>query len=87
METFIRKITSRKLWIAVIVIVVCVASQFGVKPEEVGDVVATIDQIVARAGAIAAGLSYILSEAHIDAISVQAKNSDEKKSEKSESLQ
>lgn len=86
MENFIRKITSRKLWICIIVIVVCVASQLGVKPEEIGNVVATIDQIVARAGAIAAGLAYILSEAHIDAASVKAK-AEGKKSEDAESLQ
>jgi hypothetical protein len=60
MNTFLRKISSRKLWIAVVGIVVGVAAAFGIEESEYASVVGVI-------GAIASCVSYILGEAKIDA--------------------
>lgn len=60
MNTFIRKISSRKLWVAVIGVVVGLAAAFGIEESEYAPVVGII-------GAIASCVSYIIGEAKIDA--------------------
>lgn len=60
MNTFIRKISSRKLWIAVVGIVVGLAAAFGIDESEYAPVVGII-------GAVASCITYIIGEAKIDA--------------------
>jgi len=65
MNTFIRKISSRKLWVAVIGVVVGLAAAFGIDESEYAPVVGII-------GAIASCVTYIIGEAKIDAASANA---------------
>lgn len=60
MNTFIRKISSRKFWIAIVGIVVGLAAAFGIDESEYAPVVGII-------GAIASCVSYIIGESKIDA--------------------
>ena len=59
MNTFLRKIASRKLWIALVGVAVGLAAAFGVDESEYAPVVGII-------GAIASCISYIIGEAKID---------------------
>lgn len=63
MNTFIRKLSSRKLWVAIIGVVVGLAAAFGINESEYAPVVGII-------GAIASCVTYIIGEAKIDAASV-----------------
>lgn len=65
MNTFIRKISSRKLWVAIIGVVVGLAAAFGIEESEYAPVVGII-------GAIASCVTYIIGEAKIDAASANA---------------
>ena len=60
MQTFIRKITSRKFIVAVVGIVVGLAAAFGIQENEYA-------QIVGLIGSIVAAISYIAGEAKVDA--------------------
>ncbi len=59
-EQIFRKLTSRKLWIAVVGIIVGLATAFGIEENE-------YTQIVGTVGAIVSGLTYILGESIVDA--------------------
>lgn len=65
MNTFIRKISSRKLWVAIIGVVVGLAAAFGIDESEYAPVVGII-------GAIASCMTYIIGEAKIDAASAES---------------
>lgn len=60
MDTLTRKLSSRKLWIAVIGIIVGLATTFGLEESEWAPVVGVV-------GSIASCIAYILGEAKIDA--------------------
>ena len=60
MQTFLRKITSRKFIVAVVGIVVGLAAAFGIEENEYA-------QIVGLIGSIVAAISYIAGEAKVDA--------------------
>ena len=62
MNTFLRKLSSRKLWVAIIGVVVGLAAAFGIDESEYAPVVGII-------GAIASCVTYIIGEAKIDAAS------------------
>ena len=59
-EWIVQKLTSRKLWIAVIGIIVGLAAAFGIEENEYA-------QIAGVVGSICSGVAYILGEAKIDA--------------------
>ena len=67
MQTFIRKISSRKLWIAIVGVVVGLAAAFGIDESEYASVVGVI-------GAIASCVSYIIGEAKIDAAGAEGRD-------------
>jgi len=67
MQTFIRKISSRKLWIAIIGVVVGISAAFGIEESEYAPVVGII-------GAIASCVSYIIGEAKIDAAGAEGRD-------------
>lgn len=59
-DQIIQKLTSRKLWIAVVGIVVGLATAFGIEGNDYAPVVGTI-------GSIVSAITYILGESAIDA--------------------
>lgn len=59
-ETLIRKLSSRKLWAAVVGVVVGLAAVFGITENEYAQVVGVV-------GSIASVLGYISGEAKVDA--------------------
>ena len=59
-EMIFQKLTSRKLWVAVIGIVVGLAAAFGIQENDYA-------QIAGIVGSICSGVAYILGEAKIDA--------------------
>ena len=65
MKTFIRKISSRKLWVAIAGIVVGLAAAFGIDESEYAPVVGII-------GAIASCITYIIGESKVDAAGATA---------------
>lgn len=69
MNTFIRKITSRKLWIALVGVAVGLAAAFGIDESEYAPIVGII-------GAIASCISYIVGEAKIDTAYAQETKED-----------
>ena len=72
METFKRKLSSRKLWAAVVGVVVGLAAAFGID----GNDYAEIAGIVTSAVSI---VSYIFSEGAVDAASVSKNNAEDTK--------
>ena len=72
MQTFIRKITSRKFIVAVVGIVVGLAAAFGIQENEYA-------QIVGLIGSIVAAISYIAGEAKVDAAGAAKPSSSEVK--------
>lgn len=60
MQTFLRKISSRKLWAAIVGVIVGIASAFGIDSSEYAPIVGVI-------GAIVSCVAYIVGESHIDA--------------------
>lgn len=64
MQTFIRKITSRKFIVAVIGIIVGLAAAFGIEENEYA-------QMVGLIGSIVSAISYIIGEAKVDAAGAQ----------------
>lgn len=58
-EKIFQKLTSRKLWIAVVGIVVGLATAFGIPENEYAQIAGVI-------GSIASGIAYIFGEASID---------------------
>lgn len=69
-EQIFQKLTSRKLWVAIIGIVVGLAAAFGIEENEYA-------QIVGVVGSIGSGIAYILGEAKVDAAN-KAENSEAK---------
>lgn len=69
MKELIRKLSSRKLWGCIIGIIVGLAFSFGVRSEDVQPIVAEVEKIAGMIGAIASCITYIVSEAKIDAAS------------------
>lgn len=59
-----QKLTSRKLWFAVVGVVVGVAMAFGVEGTEIEEIVAMVSGALAAVGSI---LGYISGEAKVDA--------------------
>lgn len=59
MNNFLRKLTSRKLWVTVVGIVVGIAAAFGISENEYA-------QIVGLIGAIASALNYVHAEGQVD---------------------
>ena len=59
-NTIIRKLTSRKLWIAIVGIVVGLATAFGVQENEYAQIVGTV-------GSIVSAITYIMGESLVDA--------------------
>ena len=64
MQTFIRKITSRKFIVAVVGIIVGLAAAFGIEENEYA-------QMVGLIGSIVSAISYIIGEAKVDAAGAQ----------------
>lgn len=62
MSNFIRKLSSRKLWVAIVGIVVGLAAVFGIDENEYA-------QIAGVVGAVASAVSYIFAEGKVDAAS------------------
>lgn len=65
MNTFIRKITSRKLWIAIVGIVIGLATTFGISESEYSQVAGVVTSL-------ASVVSYIIGEAITDAARADA---------------
>lgn len=65
MKTLIRKLSSRKLWVAIAGIVVGLAAAFGIEESEYAPVVGII-------GAIASCVTYIIGESKVDAASANS---------------
>lgn len=59
MNNILRKLTSRKLWVTVVGIVVGIAAAFGITENEYA-------QIVGLIGAIAAAVNYVHAEGLVD---------------------
>lgn len=59
-DTIIRKLTSRKLWIAVVGIVVGLATAFGIEENDYAQIVGTV-------GSIVSAIAYIMGESLVDA--------------------
>ena len=60
MQTFLRKISSRKLWIAVVGIVVGLATTFGIQESEYNEVVGMVTTVASVVG-------YQFAESRVDA--------------------
>lgn len=60
MQTFLRKLSSRKLWIAVVGIVVGLATTFGIQESEYNEVVGAVTTVASVVG-------YLLAESRVDA--------------------
>ena len=58
-EVIVQKLSSRKLWVAVVGVVVGLAAVFGITENDYA-------QIVGLIGSIASAISYIFAEASID---------------------
>ena len=59
-EIILQKLTSRKLWVAVIGIIVGLAAAFGIEENDFA-------QIAGVVGSICSGVAYIIGEAKVDA--------------------
>lgn len=66
---FVKKLTSRKLWLAIAGIATGIAVIFGVQGSEITDVAGTI-------AALASVIGYIVTEGKIDAAAVKEVQSD-----------
>lgn len=60
MQTIIRKLSSRKLWIAVVGIVVGLATTFGIQESEYNEVVGMVTTVASVVG-------YLFAESRVDA--------------------
>lgn len=60
MQTFLRKLSSRKLWIAVAGIVVGLATTFGIQESE-------YNEIVGMVATVASVVGYLFAESRVDA--------------------
>ena len=59
-KTIMKKLTSRKLWVAIIGIIVGLATAFGIKENDYAQVAGVV-------GSICSGVVYIFGEAKVDA--------------------
>lgn len=60
MQTFLRKLSSRKLWIAVVGIVVGLATTFGIQESEYNEIVGMVTTVASVVG-------YLFAESRVDA--------------------
>ncbi len=60
MNTFLRKLSSRKLWIAVVGVVVGLATTFGIQESDYNEVAGMITTVASVVG-------YLLAESRVDA--------------------
>ena len=60
MQTFIRKLSSRKLWIAVVGIIVGLATTFGIQESDYNEVAGMVTTV-------ASVLGYLMAESRVDA--------------------
>lgn len=60
MNNILRKLTSRKLWVTIVGVVVGIAAAFGITENDYA-------QIVGLIGAIAAAVNYVYTEGKVDA--------------------
>ena len=60
MQTFLRKLSSRKLWIAVVGIVVGLATTFGIQESDYNEVVGMVTTVASVVG-------YLFAESRVDA--------------------
>lgn len=60
MQTLLRKLSSRKLWIAVVGIVVGLATTFGIQESDYNEVVGMVTTVASVVG-------YLLAESRVDA--------------------
>ncbi len=60
MNTFLRKLSSRKLWIAVVGIVVGLATTFGIQESDYNEVVGMVTTVASVVG-------YLFAESRVDA--------------------
>lgn len=74
MKTFLQKISSRKLWAAVVGVIFGAAVALGVDAAEIEPIAAAVQKIAGYAGAIASCIAYIIGEAKIDAARVSGEN-------------
>lgn len=66
MKTFLRKLSSRKLWAAVVGVIVGIAAAFGIDASEYAQVVGIVTSCVSV-------IAYICGEAQVDAANAEAK--------------
>ena len=66
-ETLIRKLSSRKLWVAMVGVVVGLATTFGITENDYAQVVGVV-------GSVASVLGYIFGESTVDAARERNKN-------------
>lgn len=59
MTTILRKLTSRKLWVTIVGVVVGIAAAFGITENDYA-------QLVGLIGAIAAAINYVHTEGQVD---------------------
>lgn len=69
-EILVQKLSSRKLWVAVVGVVVGLAAVFGIEENEYA-------QIVGLIGSIASAVSYIFAEASVDKSATNSNAGDE----------
>ena len=60
MQTFLRKLSSRKLWVAVVGIVVGLATTFGIQESDYNEVVGMVTTVASVVG-------YLFAESRVDA--------------------
>ena len=60
MQTFLRKLSSRKLWVAIVGIVVGLATTFGIQESDYNEVVGMVTTVASVVG-------YLFAESRVDA--------------------
>lgn len=71
---WVKKLTSRKFWAAIVSVVLCSAVIFGINE-------VTMQQISALIMAVGTLIAYILGEGFVDANAAKSESNDEKKGE------
>lgn len=70
MSNFIRKLTSRKLWMAILGVTIGVAMAFGVEGETIVEIVSLVSGALVSVGSIC---GFMKAESTVDAASASAK--------------
>lgn len=71
MQTFIQKISSRKLWMAIAGVASGVAIALGASSSDVGTVTTAVSAIIGGLTALASIVTYIREEGKLDAASIE----------------